>query len=93
MGKVTIPPNKDIPNVGDLVEVRYLYAYKGGAVYQPTYIWKREDSDLTDATISQIIYKAEDYAKGGEIKYLENELIKNTKIYSRNDKQRGKPQQ
>jgi bifunctional non-homologous end joining protein LigD len=65
MGKVTIPPNKEIPNVGDLVEVRYLYAYKGGAVYQPTYIWKREDSDLTDATIDQIIYKAEDYSKGG----------------------------
>ena len=79
MGKVTIPPNKDIPNVGDLVEVRYLYAYRGGAVYQPTYIWKREDSDLTDATTSQIIYKAEDYAKGGEIEYLENELIKTEK--------------
>ena len=67
MGKVTIPPNKEIPNVGDLVEVRYLYAYKDGAVYQPTYIWKREDSDLTDATIDQIIYKPEDFAKGGKI--------------------------
>lgn len=30
MGKVTIPANHDIPNVGDFVEVRYLYAYKGG---------------------------------------------------------------
>ena len=72
MGKVTIPPNKEIPNVGDLVEVRYLYAYKDGAVYQPTYIWKREDSDLTDATIDQIIYKSEDYEKGGNITIKKN---------------------
>ena len=77
MGKVTIPPNKEIPNVGDLVEVRYLYAYKDGAVYQPTYIWKREDSDLTDANIDQIIYKAEDFAKGGEIDKIV-EKVKNS---------------
>jgi bifunctional non-homologous end joining protein LigD len=57
MGKVTIPPNHDVPKEGDLVEVRYLYAYRGGAVFQPVYLGKRNDSDLTDATISQIIYK------------------------------------
>jgi bifunctional non-homologous end joining protein LigD len=60
MGKVTIPPNYDVPAIGDLVEVRYLYAYRGGAVYQPTYLGKRNDSDLTDATMKQIIYKADD---------------------------------
>ena len=59
MGKVTIPPNKAIPSVGDFVEVRYLYAYKDGAVYQPTYKEKRNDCDLTDATIKQIVYKQE----------------------------------
>ena len=59
MGKVTIPPNHDIPSEGELVEVRYLYAYKGGAVFQPVYLGKRPDSDLTDATIKQIVYKAE----------------------------------
>jgi bifunctional non-homologous end joining protein LigD len=57
MGKVTIPPNHDVPNKGELVEVRYLYAYKGGAVFQPTYLGKRNDSDLTDATMKQIVYK------------------------------------
>ena len=70
MGKVTIPPNQDIPKVGDFVEVRYLYAYKGGAIFQPTYLSKREDSDLTDATLSQIIYKSDEpqnYSKGGEV--------------------------
>ena len=80
MGKVTIPPNKDIPNVGDFVEVRYLYAYKGGAIFQPTYLSKREDSDLTDATLDQIIYKSDKMAWGGGIDfaggppdYVENE--------------------
>ena len=59
MGKVTIPPNQDIPKEGELVEVRYLYAYKGGAIFQSVYLGKRNDSDLTDATMKQIIYKAE----------------------------------
>ncbi len=59
MGKVTISPNFEVPNTGDLVEVRYLYAYKGGAIFQPVYLGKRTDSDLTDATISQIVYKGD----------------------------------
>ena len=67
MGKVTIPPNKDVPNVGDFVEVRYLYAYKDGAIFQPTYLSKRTDSDLTDATIEQIIYKSDKMGKGGGV--------------------------
>ncbi|MEI6746939.1 MAG: hypothetical protein WCL34_13330, partial [Methylococcaceae bacterium] len=66
MGKVTIPPNYSIPNIGDLVEVRYLYAYKGGAVYQPNYLGVRGDSDLTDATMKQIIYKAQEKAADGK---------------------------
>jgi len=57
MGKVTIPPNKDVPKIGDFVEVRYLYAYKGGAIFQPTYLAKRGDCDITDATLGQIVYK------------------------------------
>ena len=64
MGKVTILPNFDVPNVGDLVEVRYLYAYRGGAIYQPTYLGKRDDQDLTDATLKQIVYKAENEEDG-----------------------------
>lgn len=57
MGKVTIPPNYDVPEIGELIEVRYLYAYRGGAVFQPTYLGKRPDSDLTDCTMAQMIYK------------------------------------
>ena len=35
VGNVTIPPNAEVPHVGDIVEVRYLYAYENGSVYQP----------------------------------------------------------
>lgn len=45
VGNVTIPANHDIPKVGDVVEVRYLYAYKGGSLYQPTYLGVRDDVD------------------------------------------------
>ena len=57
MGKVTIPPNHEVPSKGDLVEVRYLYAYKDGAIFQPTYLGKRTDLDAKDLTIDQIVYK------------------------------------
>lgn len=57
IGKVTIPVSYNIPNIGDLVEVRYLYCFRGGCVYQPIYLGKRNDSDITDATMNQLIYK------------------------------------
>lgn len=59
VGKVTIPPNFEVPEVESLVEVRYLYAYKGGAVYQPVYLGKRTDLEKTDACITQLEYKEE----------------------------------
>jgi len=59
VGKVTIPPNYAIPEVGSLIEVRYLYAYKGGSVYQPTYLGNRHDLYIEDAVMSQLIYKNE----------------------------------
>jgi bifunctional non-homologous end joining protein LigD len=45
VGNVTIPANHEIPSKDDVVEVRYLYAYKGGSLYQPTYLGKRSDVD------------------------------------------------
>lgn len=57
VGKVTIPPNFPVPAVGALVEVRYLYANKGGAVYQPVYLGERSDLDRESATIDQLEYK------------------------------------
>lgn len=58
VGNVTIPANHEIPAVGAVVEVRYLYAYKGGSLYQPTYLGERDDVEADD--ISALKYKAEE---------------------------------
>ena len=62
VGNVTIPPNKAIPAAGALVEIRYLYAYQGGALYQATYLGERDDLSPGDCVLGQLKYKAE----GGE---------------------------
>ncbi|MCD9046760.1 RNA ligase family protein [Luteimonas sp. MHLX1A] len=46
VGYVTVPPNKDIPAPGAVVEVQYLY-FAVGSLYQPVYLGIR--TDLTDA--------------------------------------------
>lgn len=48
VGNVTIPANHDIPEPNRLVEVRYLYAYPGGSLYQPVYEGPREDKNAAD---------------------------------------------
>ena len=60
MGNCTIAPNKDIPEENDLIEVRYLYAYKGGSLYQPTYQGLRDDIEEDACIITQLKYKAEE---------------------------------
>jgi bifunctional non-homologous end joining protein LigD len=57
VGNVTIPPNKAIPTANSIIEVRYLYAYPGGNLYQPTYLGVRDDLNVTDCLISQLKYK------------------------------------
>jgi bifunctional non-homologous end joining protein LigD len=57
-GNVTIPPNKTIPKVGQVVEVRYLYAFKeSGSVYQPVYLGLRSDVMQTECLTSQLKFK------------------------------------
>lgn len=63
VGNVTIPPNKALPTAGALVEIRYLYAYKGGSLYQATYLGERDDLEVGDCVLGQLKYKAE----GGEV--------------------------
>jgi len=45
--------------VDSIIEVRYLYAYKGGNLYQPTYLGVRDDISFEDCLISQLKYKKE----------------------------------
>ena len=59
IGNCTIPVSHPIPEVGDIVEIRYLYAYKNGSLYQPTYLGVRSDLDEKDINYSQIKFKSE----------------------------------
>jgi bifunctional non-homologous end joining protein LigD len=60
IGNVSIPVDVDIPKVGQVIEVRYLYAYKGGALAQPTYLGVRDDILENACTDTQLKYKADD---------------------------------
>lgn len=58
MGSVTIPANYDIPTLGQIVEVIYLYCHVGGALYQTKYKGVRDDQNLQDCKYSQLKFKA-----------------------------------
>lgn len=57
IGNVTIPANHAIPEVGDVVEVRYLHCFRGGSLFQPVYLGKRTDIDAAECTVAQLKYK------------------------------------
>lgn len=59
VGNITIPANKDVPKVGDLIEVRYLYAFRGGCLFQPQYKFPRTDLEEVACQESQLEYKGE----------------------------------
>jgi bifunctional non-homologous end joining protein LigD len=54
VGSVTVPPNQPLPAVGDVVEVRYMHLFEGGALYQPVYLSARNDLGAEDCTLSQV---------------------------------------
>ncbi len=61
VGNVTIPVNFDVPQVGQVVEIRYLYAFKeSNALYQPVYLGPRKDVEVHECVLSQLKYKTED---------------------------------
>ena len=58
-GNVTIPPNHDIPQSGDVVECRYLYAFKeSGCIFQPVYLGTRDDITADECVVSQLKFKS-----------------------------------
>lgn len=60
-GNVTIPANHEIPAAGEVVEVRYLYAFKNsGIIFQPVYLGKRSDINPEECLNSQLVFKAEE---------------------------------
>ena len=59
-GNVTIPANHDIPKCGDVLEIRYLYAFQeSGSLYQPVYLGRRDDIPPGECTVDQLKYKQE----------------------------------
>ena len=60
-GNVTIPPNHAIPKKDDIVECRYLYAFKeSGCIFQPVYLGVRDDVPAAECTVNQLKYKQEE---------------------------------
>jgi len=58
VGNVTIPPNHLLPPPFAVCEVRYLYAYPGGSLFQPVYLGPRDDVAREECTLSQLKLKA-----------------------------------
>lgn len=59
VGNVTIYPNQEIPKVGSICEIRYLYAFKGGSLFQPVFKEIRDDVTEEECTTAQLKYKRE----------------------------------
>ena len=55
VGNVTIPPNYSIPQVGDIVEVEYLYAV--ACLFQPVFKGVRDDISREACQKAQLKYK------------------------------------
>jgi bifunctional non-homologous end joining protein LigD len=52
IGNLTIPANHPLPPPGSVAEVEYLYAFPGGALFQPVYKGPRPDKHCPDAYAS-----------------------------------------
>lgn len=46
------------PPIGSVAEIKYLYAYRGGCLYQPAFKEVRDDVDINECTTSQLKYKS-----------------------------------
>jgi bifunctional non-homologous end joining protein LigD len=59
-GNVTIPPNHEVPPIGAVVEVRYLYAFReSGHIYQPVFLGVRDDIASEECTVDQLKRRAD----------------------------------
>lgn len=56
VGNVTIN-GAPMPEVGSLIDVKYLYAYKGGSLFQPSYLRPRADVDPAECRIDRLKMK------------------------------------
>jgi len=54
VGNVTVPSNQHIPAADSLVEIRYLYHYEDGCLFQPVLLGERDDVIREKCTLDQI---------------------------------------
>ncbi len=59
VGNVTVYPNQEMPKIGDIVEVKYLYYYPGGSLYQPVLLSIRDDVDMRECLVDKLKTKRE----------------------------------
>jgi bifunctional non-homologous end joining protein LigD len=60
MASVGVPAKYPLPEFGKIVEVKYLYAYRGGHVVQPKYFGVvRDDVKRKECTTAQLKFKAD----------------------------------
>jgi bifunctional non-homologous end joining protein LigD len=60
VGNVTVYPNQQIPQAGSIVEVKYLYYFPDGSLFQPVLLGERDDMTVEDCTLSQLKEKREE---------------------------------
>jgi bifunctional non-homologous end joining protein LigD len=60
-GNVTVPANQPLPQLGDVVEVRYLYAFpESGVLFQPVCLGVRDDITAAECGTNQLKFKPSD---------------------------------
>ena len=63
MATVKVPDKFALPEIGQICEIRYLYAYPNGGIVQPVYQGKiRDDVKAQDCVEQQLKFKAEEEA-------------------------------
>jgi bifunctional non-homologous end joining protein LigD len=60
VGNATLYPNSPVVKVGDIVEIKYLYYYEGGSLYQPVLKDVRDDVDASECTLAKLKRKKDD---------------------------------
>jgi bifunctional non-homologous end joining protein LigD len=60
VGNATVYSNQDLPNPGEIVEVKYLYYYPGGSLFQPVLLGVRDDIQPDDCKLSKLKAKREE---------------------------------
>lgn len=57
VGNVTVYPNQEVPKLGSVVEVKYLYYFEEGSLFQPVLLGLRDDIHHTECVLSQLKVK------------------------------------